>query len=377
MKALHFIIRPFLFLFISIGFVLPIDAQGTTAVATQAPSTGSGFHLDLDTALFAIAFTLAIVIIALLGVLRSSIRFYIDKNNNTLKAILWIVMIFYSSQEAFAQQANAVAGNPQNFTFLLSVQGWLMLIIIAVEIYALILIRKWIRFYTGIEKFETRTVEIKPSWWDRINAFKSIDSESDLDTGHNYDGIRELDNITPPWFTAAFLGTILFAAIYLYRYHIAESAPLQLKEYQNAMKIAEQEQALYLREKGDQIDENNVELLPAGQYEEGKTIFKATCAVCHGDKGQGLVGPNLTDEYWIHGGSVKEIFTVIKYGVMDKGMRNWKDEYGPNQIAQLSSYIKSLKGTNPPGAKAAQGTLYTEATPGNTDAKQDTLKTTK
>lgn len=124
-----------------------------------------------------------------------------------------------------------------------------MLIIIAIEIYALILIRKWIRFYTGIEKFETRTAETKPSWWDRINAFKSIDSEGDIDTGHNYDGIRELDNITPPWFTAAFLGTILFAAVYLYRYHIAQSAPLQLKEYQNAMKIAEQEQALYLSEK--------------------------------------------------------------------------------------------------------------------------------
>lgn len=90
-----------------------------------------------------------------------------------------------------------------------------------------------------------------------------------------------------------------------------------------------------------------------------------------------MVGPNLTDDYWIHGGSVKEIFTVIKYGVMDKGMRNWKDEYGPNQIAQLTSYIKSLKGTNPPGAKDAQGTLYTEATPAKTDVNQDTSKTTK
>lgn len=116
MKALHFIIRPILFLFLSIGCALPTYAQGTAA-ATQPSSTGNGFHLDLDTALFAISFTLAIVIIALLGVLRSSIRFYIDKNNNSLKAILWIVMIFYSSQEALAQQANPVAGNPQSFTF--------------------------------------------------------------------------------------------------------------------------------------------------------------------------------------------------------------------------------------------------------------------
>jgi len=371
MKALQFIVKLCIFLYASIGIVLPINAQG---VSTPAAPSGSGFHLDMDTALFAIAFTLAVVIIALLGVLQSSIRFYINNNKNTMKAILWIVMIFYSSQEAFAQQVNTVSANAQSFKFLLSVQGWILLIVIAIEIYALILIRKWIRFYTGIEKFETRTVEIKPSWWDRINAFKSIEGEDDIDTGHNYDGIRELDNITPPWFTAAFLGTILFAAVYLYRYHIAQSAPLQLKEYEAAMKIAEQEQALYLSEKGDQIDENNVTLLPPGQYEEGKTIFKATCAVCHGDKGQGLVGPNLTDDYWIHGGSIKEIFTVIKYGVMDKGMRNWKDEYGPNQISQLSSYIKSLKGTNPPAPKAAQGTLYTEETTAPSDMKPDTSK---
>lgn len=372
MKALQFIVRPFAFLFATIGIALPMNAQGATA---PTPSTGSGFHLDMDTALFAIAFTLAVVIIALLGVLQSSIRYYINNNKNLMKSILWILMIFYTSQEALAQQVNAASSSAQSFKFLLSVQGWILLIVIAIEIYALILIRKWIRFYTGIEKFETRSSEIKPSWWDRINAFKSIDSEGDIDTGHNYDGIRELDNITPPWFTAAFLGTILFAAVYLYRYHIAQSAPLQLKEYEPAMKIAEQEQALYLSEKGDQIDENNVTLLAPGQYEEGKTIFKTTCAVCHGDKGQGLVGPNLTDDYWIHGGSVKEIFTVIKYGVLDKGMRNWKDEYGANQIAQLTSYIKSLKGTNPPGAKAAQGTLYTEATTGTPDVSQDTTKT--
>ncbi len=374
MKELHHFKSLLLFGLFSLGFGLDIQAQ--TANPTPA-SPSTGMHLDMDTALFSIAFTLAIVIIALLGVLRSSIKYYFNtkSNSNTLKAILWIIMLFYTSQEAIAQQAAATPGAATSFKFLLSVQGWILLIVIAIEIYALILIRKWIRFYTGIESYEKMNVQLekKPSWWERINAFKSIDSEGDIDTGHNYDGIRELDNITPPWFTAAFMGTILFAAVYLYRYHIAQSAPLQIKEYEAAMKIAEQEQALYLSEKGDQIDENNVQLLAEGQYEEGKSIFKSACAVCHGDKGQGLVGPNLTDDYWIHGGSVKDIFTVIKYGVMDKGMRTWKDEYGASQIAQLTTFIKSLKGTNPPGAKAAQGTLYVEPATTN-QAGADTTK---
>jgi cytochrome c oxidase cbb3-type subunit III len=102
-------------------------------------------------------------------------------------------------------------------------------------------------------------------------------------------------------------------------------------------------------------------MMNEGQYEEGKSIYKTACAVCHGNAGEGLVGPNMTDDYWIHGGSIKDIFKVIKYGVIDKGMKPWKDDYSPNQIAQLSSYIKSMRGTNPPNPKEPQGELYKEA----------------
>lgn len=139
-----------------------------------------------------------------------------------------------------------------------------------------------------------------------------------MDTGHNYDGIRELDNITPPWFIAGFAATIIFAAIYLYRYHIAESAPLQLEEYAIEMKAAQTLQDSLLKLEGNKVDENSVAMLDAAGIESGKKIFTANCVACHGDKGQGGVGPNLTDQYWIHGGSLKDVFKSIKYGWVEK-----------------------------------------------------------
>ena len=89
-------------------------------------------------------------------------------------------------------------------------------------------------------------------------------------------------------------------------------------------------------------------------------MFKASCAACHGQLGEGTVGPNLTDDYWLHGGSVQDVFKSIKYGWVEKGMKSWKEDLSPMQIAQVTSYIKSLKGTNPANAKAPQGDLYTE-----------------
>src|SRR5690606_17047420 len=99
-------------------------------------------------------------------------------------------------------------------------------------------------------------------------------------------------------------------------------------------------QKAYLANSANKIDENTVTYLSENaDLLEGKTIFTAVCAACHGADGGGIVGPNLTDDYWVHGGSVKDIFKVIKYGVPEKGMKSWKDDYPPKKIAQLASYI--------------------------------------
>lgn len=197
-------------------------------------------------------------------------------------------------------------------------------------------------------------------WWNRFNKFKPIEQETDIDLGHDYDGIRELDNRLPPWWIYGFYLTIIVAGIYLWRYHIAHTAPLSKEEYEIAVQKADQKVKEFLKQKGEVIDENSVTMLDAVNITEGKRIFQASCISCHNEGGAGNVGPNLTDNYWIHGGDIKSVFKTIKYGF--NAMPTWQTAYSNKQIAQLASYVKSLQGTNPPNAKAPQGELYKEET---------------
>ena len=93
---------------------------------------------------------------------------------------------------------------------------------------------------------------------------------------------------------------------------------------------------------------------------QGELIFKSFCAACHGQKGEGTVGPNFTDEYWIHGGGIQNVFKTIKYGVPDKGMIAWAAQLKPADMQKVASYILTLKGTNPPNPKAPQGEIWKE-----------------
>ncbi|MDO6429476.1 cbb3-type cytochrome c oxidase N-terminal domain-containing protein [Flavitalea sp. BT771] len=196
------------------------------------------------------------------------------------------------------------------------------------------------------------------SWWEKINSFKPLEQEVSLDLGHDYDGIRELDNRLPPWWLYGFYGCILFACVYMWRYHVAHSAPLSGEEYTISVQKAELQKAAFLKNAANLVDENTVKQLTAApDLAAGQKVFETTCFACHGKAGEGGVGPNLTDEYWLHGGSVQEVFKSIKYGWPDKGMKSWKDDFSPVQIAQITSYVRSLQGTHPANAKAPQGTL--------------------
>ena len=141
------------------------------------------------------------------------------------------------------------------------------------------------------------------------------------------------------------------------------------------MAQGEAEKAAYLEKAANNVDENTVKLITdKDQLAAAKQIFTTVCAACHTATGAGNVGPNLTDDYWLHGGSIKDVFKTIKYGWPDKGMKSWKDDYSPVQIAQLASYVKSLHGTNPPNPKAPQGTLYTEEGGSGGKAAADSTK---
>ncbi len=213
------------------------------------------------------------------------------------------------------------------------------------------------------------------SWWDKLNKFKPVSQEAELDLGHEYDGIRELNNRLPPWWLYGFYVSIIFAAVYLWRFHVSHEGPSSKEEYEYAVAKAEQRVQEYLKMKGENVDENTVTLLTdAGDLAAGKKTFEK-CAACHGPAGGGTIGPNLTDDYWLYGGGIKDIFKTIKNGAPStKGMVAWKEMLTPKEIAEVASYIKSLHGTNPPGGKIKEGELYQEAVasaaPADTAVKQ-------
>jgi cytochrome c oxidase cbb3-type subunit 3 len=188
-----------------------------------------------------------------------------------------------------------------------------------------------------------------------------MSEESSLVIDHEYDGIKELNNPTPAWFMGLFYVTIVFAVGYLLIYHVLGIGQLQYDEYKTEMAVAAKEKAAYLAKSADRVDENTVKLTTdAAVLTAGKGIFTTNCAACHGANGQGIVGPNLTDDYWLHGNKINDVFKTIKYGVGAKGMPTWESKLTPKQISDVANYIKSLHGTNPPGAKEPQGDKMTD-----------------
>jgi cytochrome c oxidase cbb3-type subunit III len=168
---------------------------------------------------------------------------------------------------------------------------------------------------------------------------------------HDYDGIKELDNNLPPWWLYMFYITILFGIGYILNYHILKKSPLQDEEYAISMKNAEEDVAKYLASKGDVINESNVVVLTdEAAINAGSETFAKYCVACHLEKGQGSIGPNLTDAYWIHGNTINDLFRTITNGVPEKGMIPWGTQLSPEQIQQVASFILTkLAGTNVEG----------------------------
>lgn len=186
-----------------------------------------------------------------------------------------------------------------------------------------------------------------------------IEREGDILLEHAHDGIRELDNRLPPWWVNMFVVTILWAGGYMYYYHFGGSGPSSSEEYKTEMEIAKKQKAMALAGKAEAVNEESVTALTdASALADGEATFKSVCAACHGQKGEGGVGPNMTDEYWIHGGGIKNVFKTVKYGVPEKGMISWQSQLKPSDMQKVASYILTLKGTNPPNAKAPQGEIW-------------------
>lgn len=198
-------------------------------------------------------------------------------------------------------------------------------------------------------------------WYKKAWNLVPIEKEADIQLDHDYDGIKELDNSLPPWWLYGFYLSIIIAVGYMYVYQFSDLGLSQQQEYEIAIKEGERQKVEYAAMQANNIDESNLlALTDEESLTLGSEAFIAKCATCHGPEGQGGIGPNLTDKYWIHGGSMSNIYQTIKYGVPEKGMIAWKAQMRPIVIHKVASYIQTLQGTNPANAKPPQGDLYEE-----------------
>lgn len=237
----------------------------------------------------------------------------------------------------------------------------------------------------AIEKEKSTYEELKaPSFWTRfdrdiLTRAVPVEKEADIMLDHNYDGIKELDNSLPPWWIWGFYITIIWSVVYLVHYHVFDTGALSAEEYKNEIAMADQALKERQAKMANFISSENVTMVntPEG-LGSGKDIFTKNCVACHGQGGEGTVGPNLTDEFWIHGGGIKNVFNTVTNGVPAKGMIAWKSQLSPKQIQEVSSYILTLQGTKPANGKAPEGEKWVEqgATPSPNDSstvKKDSL----
>jgi len=198
----------------------------------------------------------------------------------------------------------------------------------------------------------------------------SLPDEEKLLLDHEYDGIKELDNDLPPWWVWLFYLTIIFSAFYL-------GIPTTKAFYTFMAGNESTQPASTSQSKSQTAQIPQVALLDTENLAAGKELYDKNCANCHLPDGGGDIGPNLTDEFWMHGGSFADVYTVISEGVPEKGMVTWKYLLRPAQIHQVASFVETLRGTTPERAKAPQGTLWTPPAPASDTTTSTSNDSTK
>jgi cytochrome c oxidase cbb3-type subunit III len=264
-----------------------------------------------------------------------------------LAVLAGLSLITFNAKAAeVINQASAVSSdNVSNFIVV-----FMIVLILAVILFGISVMRLVDRGLKGEDLTKEPSFNINKILTDSV----PLEKEEEIIFHHEYDGIRELDNNLPPWWIYMFYATIIFAVIYMGYYHFSDSSDLQIAEYNKEMEQAEKLMS-------SRMNENSVTMVTdKAMLEEGKKIFLENCAACHGKEAQGGIGPNLIDQYWMHGGGIKNVFKTIKNGVPGKSMKAWQNDFSPKQIQETASYILTLQGTHPENAKEPQGELFEE-----------------
>lgn len=256
--------------------------------------------------------------------------------------------------------------NPMVLLFLVLV----LLIILAIE--AIIGAIETVMFQTldaaAKERYlASKNKPIRFTWlsktYKKLVGTKPIEEEHELILDHNYDGIKELDNDLPPWWLYGFYATIIFGVAYVAKQHVFNGEN-QYEELEAEYAQAEIELEEYKKTAKDLVDFNSVIVLTdAADVANGKSIFETNCVACHMADGGGGIGPNLTDNHWILGGGIKNVFKTISQGGRNgKGMIAWKQSLKPSEMAQVASYVLTLQGKTPANPKAPEGEIWMEDT---------------
>lgn len=339
-------------------FIVPAISQAAEK-AENSIAQASGIS---DTALLTLMLSFIVLLLLIINALSNSIKGIShsagkqkENKGQTAKNIAVLALL---STAGFSAQAAETASASSSFVMSDGL-FWLLSSLIIVLAFVIYVLFRALQTLIQLEKGESTVRETEGVVEGVLTDRVPLEEEEAIMLEHEYDGIRELDNNLPPWWVYMFYATIIFSVVYLVRFHITGDGKLSIEEYEEQMAEAAAQKEEQMAAGGEQITEDNVTYLAdAPSIEKGAAIYKGNCATCHGQLGEGGAGPNLTDEYWIHGGSVKDIFSTIKYGVPAKGMIAWESQFSPEQMQQVASYIMTLVGTNPPNPKDPQGELY-------------------
>jgi len=306
--------------------------------------------------LTAFAIILLVIIVALNGTIKN-IGGRIAVQVNKKIAVMALALTGLSSS-VFAQ------GSAQDIIIVEPNHGLLFWLFILVDLALLLIVFVQLSTINGLKNaiisdaaVDGEYVEVESGldrFWKGLTNATPIESEAEIMTDHEYDGIKELDNVLPPWWLWMFYLSIVFAVVYFGYYEVYKSTDMSMDEYQAEMVEAEKIAALV------GVNANNVKLMEEdANIANGQKVYESNCASCHLNDGGGSIGPNLTDEYWKNGGSLKDVFVTVEDGIPGTAMVSWKALISPNDRQDVVSYILvKLQGSTPATAKDPEGELY-------------------
>ncbi len=351
----------------------PVVVSDTTAIA-GALSTESkpdyNYNLSIFNWLLFLTAILIVIIIVLSGTIITLVKSDYFKNKlaekNNLKNILILILttgtMFYTNNSfalEFMQAGEAEKGTPWLLVESMDLFGLLTIDIVLLVV--VLYLRHLFNQMIAMTKTQ-KELEVAPPTAEALKKINTIltdavpiEEEYTILLEHEYDGIQELDNNLPPWWVWGFFATIVFAFIYIINYHVLGVYDLQDDQYNKEMITAKKEIDAYLSKMAMNVDETNATIITEkSNLNFGKGLFETNCASCHKSTGEGDVGPNLTDDHWIYGFDIKDVFLTVKKG-RPNGMPEHASKLNPIQIQQVSSYVLSLPYIK--GTKGTQGDI--------------------